>query len=145
MLKFGKICHLGIIVPDVEKAVKIYEEVLGIGPWKIEDSAPFFADKMVNGKLGLNVRNAVFKKDGCEIELVQPLDENDVYGQWLKEKGPGLHHIKFETEDSQEKICEEIKNASGRDPYLSAKWPDGSALVDYADLLQECGLLVEVN
>lgn len=145
MLNFGKICHLGIIVPDVQKAIEIYEKVLGMGPWEIGDSASFFADKMVNGKKGLNVRNAIFRRDGSEIELIQPLDEEDVYGQWLKEKGPGLHHIKFETSDSHEKICEEIEAASGRAPYLHATWPDGRTLVDYADLLEECGLLVEVN
>lgn len=145
MLKFGKICHLGIIVPDVEKASKIYEEVLGIGPWKIEDSAPFFADKLVNGKPGMNVRNALFKGDGYEIELIMPLDDESVYAEWLKEKGPGLHHIKFETENSHAEICSQIEAASGRKPYLECKWPNGETLVDYADLLQECGLLIEVN
>lgn len=31
-LEFGKVLHLGIVVRDLEKAVKIYEEELGIGP-----------------------------------------------------------------------------------------------------------------
>lgn len=144
-MKFGKICHLGIIVPDVEKAVKIYEDVLGIGPWEIGDSAPFFADKIVNGKKGMNVRNASYKGEGYEIELIMPLDENSVYSDWLREKGPGLHHIKFETDEPHEEICRQIQAVSGRRPYLECTWPDGRPLVDYADLLQECGLLIEVN
>ena len=41
VLKFGKVLHLGIVVRDLEKAVKIYEEELGIGPWKIEVQVRF--------------------------------------------------------------------------------------------------------
>lgn len=145
MLKFGRICHLGIIVPDVDKAVKIYEENLGIGPWELGDSTDFFKDKNVNGKLGLQTKGATFKGDGYEIELIEPLDEESVYAVWLKEKGPGLHHIKFDTENSHQDICDQIQSISGRKPYLNVTWPDGRPLVDYADLLQECGLLVEVN
>lgn len=144
-MKFGKICHLGIIVPDVEKAVKIYEEVLGIGPWVIGDSSPFFDDKIVNGKPGMYVRNAVFTGEGYEIELIMPLTDDGVYAEWLRDKGPGLHHIKFETNDSHDEICSQIEAASGRKPYLHVEWPDGRTLVDYADLLRECGLLIEVN
>ena len=144
-MDFGKICHLGIVVPDIGKAVRIYEETLGIGPWVLDDSEEFFADKIVNGKPGLNVRNAMFRGDGYEIELIMPLDDDNVYAEWLKEKGPGLHHIKFETALPHDEICRQIEEASGRRPYLHVEWPDGRVLVDYADLLQECGLLIEVN
>ena len=41
-MKLGKIIHLGIVVEDLEKAVKIYEETLGIGPWEIQDAREFF-------------------------------------------------------------------------------------------------------
>lgn len=144
-MDFGKICHLGIIVPDITKAVKIYEETLGIGPWVIDDSAEFFVDKTVNGKPGLNVRNATFRGEGYEIELIMPLDDDNVYADWLKKRGPGLHHIKFETALPHDDICSQIEHVSGRRPYLHVTWPDGRTLVDYADLLEECGLLIEVN
>lgn len=143
-MKFGKICHLGIVVPDIEKAVKIYEEVLGIGPWTIGDSSPFFDDKIVNGQQGMYIRNAMFTdEDGCEIELIMPLNDEGVYADWLREKGPGLHHIKFETTADNAEVNREVEAVSGRKPYLHIQWPDGRTLVDYADLLQECGLLIE--
>ena len=47
---------------DLEKAVKIYEEELGIGPWKIESASPFFDDKLVNDGVGLNIRTAIFRE-----------------------------------------------------------------------------------
>jgi methylmalonyl-CoA/ethylmalonyl-CoA epimerase len=29
----------------------------------------------------------------CQWELVEPLDEDSVYAQFLAERGPGVHHI----------------------------------------------------
>ena len=144
-MKFGEICHLGTGVPDIKKAVKIYEEVLGIGPWTIGDSSPFFYDKIVNGKQGMYVRNAIFTGGEYEIELIMPPTDDGVYAEWMRNKGLGLHHIKFETNDLHNEICSRIEAISGRKPYLHVEWPDGRTLVDYADLLQECGLLIEVN
>ncbi|MCF0133095.1 MAG: VOC family protein [Blautia sp.] len=143
-LNMGKILHLGIVVRDLEKAVQIYEEELGIGPWEIMDARPFFATKPVNDSHGLNIITAMFKGEGYEIELVCPAGPG-VYQDWLDTKGPGLHHIKFESDATYEEIVETGKRVSGRAPYLDVRWEDGRPLVAYADLLQEAGLLLEIG
>lgn len=143
-MKLGKIIHLGIVVEDLEKAVKIYEESLGIGPWEIQDAREFFAQMKVNGGYGLEIRTAMFHGEGYEIELITPTG-GGVYVDWLRERGPGLHHVKFETEDNYQTIVSEAEQISGRPPYLNVEWPDGRPLVAYADLLDEAGLLIEVS
>lgn len=143
-MKLGKIIHLGIVVEDLEKAVKIYEESLGIGPWEIQDAREFFAQMKVNGGYGLEIRTAMFHGEGYEIELITPTGDG-VYADWLRERGPGLHHVKFETEDNYQTIVSEAEQISGRPPYLKVGWPDGRPLVAYADLLDEAGLLIEVS
>ena len=143
-MKLGKIIHLGIVVEDLEKAVKIYEESLGIGPWEIQDAREFFSQMRVNGGCGLEIRTAMFRGDGYEIELITPTGEG-AYADWLRERGPGLHHVKFETSDDYQTIVGEAERISARPPYLDVKWPDGKPLVAYADILQETGLLIEVS
>lgn len=143
-MKLEKIIHLGIVVENVEKSAEIYEKHLGIGPWKIENSGEFFEKMDVSGGKGLKIKTAMFHGEGYEIELIQPVGEG-IYEDWLKEHGPGLHHLKFETKDSYETIVQEAQEISGRSPYLEVKWPDGRPLVAYADLLKECGLLVETS
>lgn len=143
-MKLEKIIHLGIVVEDVEKSAEIYEKYLGIGPWKIENSGEFFEKMDVSGGKGLKIKTAMFHGEGYEIELIQPVGEG-IYEDWLKEHGPGLHHLKFETKDSYETIVQESREISGRSPYLEVKWPDGRPLVAYADLLKECGLLLETS
>ena len=46
-MKFNEIFHLGIVVRDLEKAVKIYEDEMGYGPFEFGDGR-FFDDKIVN-------------------------------------------------------------------------------------------------
>ena len=79
-----------------------------------------------------------------QIELITPTGDG-VYADWLRERGPGLHHVKFETEDNYQTIVSEAEQISGRPPYLNVGWPDGRPLVAYADLLDEAGLLIEVS
>lgn len=143
-LNMGKILHLGVVVRDLEKAIAIYEEELGIGPWERQDARPFFETKPVNDGFGLNIITAMFRGDGYEIELVCPVGPG-VYQDWLDTKGPGLHHIKFESPASYEEIVETGKRVSGRKPYLDVRWEDGRPLVAYADLLEEAGLLMEIG
>ena len=144
VLKFGKVLHLGIVVRDLEKAVKIYEEELGIGPWKIESASPFFDDKLVNDGVGLNIRTAIFRGEGYEIELCTPTGPG-VIQEWLDQHGPSLHHVKLESDAAYEEVVGMAERTSGRKPYLDVRWPDGKPLVAYADLLEETGLLLEIG
>ena len=43
-MKFNEIFHLGVVVADLDKALRIYTEELGYGPFELGDGA-FFADK----------------------------------------------------------------------------------------------------
>lgn len=143
-LKFGKILHLGIVVKDLQRAVKIYEEEMGIGPWAIEDSSPFFDDKLVNGEKGLHICSAMYKGEGYEIELCSPTGPG-VFQDWLNERGPGMHHVVLKSEAAYEEVISMSERVSGRRPYLDVRWSDGRPLVAYADLLEETGLLLEIG
>lgn len=142
--KFGRVIHLGIVVEDIHAAVEIYEKKFGITPWEISEHADFFKDKIVNGQIGIDFASAIYRCDGYELELIAPVGPS-VYKDWLEEHGPGLHHVKFETEESYQDVLSMAKEISGRDPYIEMKFPDGTPIVAYADMQKETGLLVEIS
>ena len=144
MGKFGKVIHLGIVVEDARQSAEIYERELGIGPWEISDHAEFFADKLVNGTVGTDFASAMYREDQFELELISP-NGAGVYADWLKEHGPSLHHVKLKTEETYADVLDTAQRVSGRKPYLEIKWPDGTPIVAYADMLKETGLLLEVG
>ncbi|MDD5338884.1 MAG: VOC family protein [Dehalococcoidales bacterium] len=95
-----KIDHIAVVVKDIEKAVKTYQEMFGFkevermaGP-----SNEFTSVMMANGDM--------------RIELFQPLTKDSAFARFLEEKGGGLHHISFMTDD----IVKELANlkAQGR-------------------------------
>lgn len=142
--RFGKVIHLGIVVEDIHATVDIYEKEFGITPWEISEHADFFRDKIVNGKVGIDFASAIYRCEGYEIELIAP-NGPSVYQEWLEKHGPGLHHVKFETDEKYQDVLDMARRISGRDPYIEMKFPDGTPIVAYADMQKETGLLVEIS
>ena len=82
-----RIHHVGIVVPDLEKAMGLWRDLLGLSLTKsatIQDQG---------------VRAALLKVGDSEIELLEPLNPDNGVGKFLARRGGGLHHVCFETED----------------------------------------------
>ena len=85
---FKKIDHIGIAVNDLDKALKMYKDVYGLIPIKIETLEE------------IKVRIAFIPLGEILIELLEPTEAGEGrIGQYLKEKGEGLHHIALRVED----------------------------------------------
>ena len=82
-----KIEHIGIAVSNLEKANKLYSNILGIKPYKMEEVE-------VEG-----VITSFFKTSNTKIELLQGYSENNAISKFIKNRGEGLHHIAFEVEN----------------------------------------------
>jgi hypothetical protein len=146
--KFPKILQIGMIVRDIEEAVKHWEEDYGIGPWDIIEFGPkMFPKMLVDGKPGMiENKNAFCKAYSFEIELIQPISESP-YMDFLREHGPGLHHIAAITKpDFNEMIADEAKK--GRKPWVWCKEDNGKVREGmefaYLDLREELGTIVEI-
>jgi methylmalonyl-CoA/ethylmalonyl-CoA epimerase len=85
MLK--RIHHVGIVVPNLEKAMNFWRDLLGLHLVKtalVQDQG---------------VKAALLSAGASEIELLEPLDAENGVGRFLTRRGGGVHHVCFETED----------------------------------------------
>ena len=82
-----KIDHLGIAVHKLEEAIPIYEKALGFKCERTEDVP------------SQKVRTAFFTVGQTHLELLEPTAEDSPIAKFLKEKGEGLHHVAFATDD----------------------------------------------
>jgi methylmalonyl-CoA epimerase len=82
-----RIDHTGVAVDDLDAAIKLYEDVLGM-PLVHRETV---AEQGVEAVL-LDVG------DG-HVELLSPLGEDTPVGKFLARKGPGLHHVAYAVED----------------------------------------------
>ena len=83
----GRIDHIGVAVEDLDAALHLYAEVLGMPVVHRET----VAEQGVEAVL-LDVG------DG-HVELLSPLGEDTPVGKFLARKGPGLHHVAYAVED----------------------------------------------
>ncbi len=79
--------HVGVAVPDIDSALALYRDALGM----VLVHRETVTEQGVEAVL-LDVG------DG-HIELLQPLGEDTPVGKFLARKGPGLHHVAYRVED----------------------------------------------
>ena len=104
---FERVIQVGLVVKDLDAAMKDYWELYGIGPWQVYTFDPSTVETMVFR--GRNVRFAIRLASadigGLNWELIQPLDDDSFFAHFLREHGEGLHHIAFEVSDYERALA----------------------------------------
>jgi methylmalonyl-CoA/ethylmalonyl-CoA epimerase len=84
---FGRIDHVGVAVEDLDAAIELYRGSLDMA----EQHRETVEEQGVEAVL-LEVG------DG-HVELLKPLSEDTPVGKFIASKGPGLHHVAYQTDD----------------------------------------------
>ena len=90
-----KVHHVAIAVRNLDEALTLYENLFDMKPSKIE-TVP---DQGVKAAI-------LTMKEGCEIELLEPIDPNGGVAKFLENKGEGIHHICLEVDNIDEALNE---------------------------------------
>jgi methylmalonyl-CoA/ethylmalonyl-CoA epimerase len=84
---FGLIDHVGVAVEDLEEAIALYSERLGMP----------LAHRETVAEQG--VEAVLLDVGECHVELLRPLGPDTAVGKFLDRKGPGLHHVAYRVDD----------------------------------------------
>ncbi len=93
-----KINHVGIAVSNLDAAVKLYSEVLGL---KVSGIETIEEQK---------VKSAMIPIGESKIELMESTDPEGPIGKFIAKRGEGIHHISLEADDI-EKMLAKLSNA----------------------------------
>ncbi len=100
-VKLPKVSQLGYVVADIEKACRYYESTLGIGPFR----SPFEVDMsgaVFKGQpIQTRIRVAFVQSWDVQIELIQPVEGQNPYTEYLAKHGDGIHHLGFTVTDME--------------------------------------------
>src|SRR5438270_9206307 len=86
--------HVGVAVEDIEAALALYRDALGM-PLVHRETV---AEQGVDAAL-LDVG------DG-HVELLQPLGPETAVGKFLSRRGPGLHHVAYRVGDVEQTLSD---------------------------------------
>ncbi len=81
----NKIDHIGIVVKDADEALKAYSDMFG-----------FEVVETIDGPAG-EFKAVLVRVADITLEFLQPLTDEGSFAKFLKERGGGLHHISFAT------------------------------------------------
>ena len=131
-MKVNRIEHLGIGVPSLEEAMKLYRDALKLP----------VADLEVLGDMKLKVIKV--KAGDTVLELLEPLPGETVISKFLAERKGGIHHVCFEVDDVRGATMELASR--GYEPL----WPEprrgaGNRLVNFLKPKKTGGVLIEFN
>jgi methylmalonyl-CoA/ethylmalonyl-CoA epimerase len=96
-MNISHIEHIGIAVKNMDKAIKYYEDVLGLKCYAVEE----VADQ--------KVRTAFFMVGQTKIELLESTSPDGPIGKFIEKKGEGIHHLAFAVEGLQQSL-DEVKS-----------------------------------
>ena len=103
-MEISHIEHIGIAVPNLEEAIKYYENVLGLKCYKqevVEDQT---------------VTTAFFKAGDTKIELLEATSPDSTIAKFIEKNGGrgGMHHIAFAVEDGVANALKECEDKGVR-------------------------------
>jgi methylmalonyl-CoA/ethylmalonyl-CoA epimerase len=90
---FSAVDHVGVAVEDIDAALALYRDALGLALVHRET----VADQGVEAAL-LDVGES-------HVELLQPLAADTAVGKFLARRGAGLHHVAYRVESIEETLA----------------------------------------
>ncbi|MFC1918320.1 VOC family protein [Chloroflexota bacterium] len=144
---FSQINQVGIVVENLDKAVKYYES-LGIGPFKsVQPSTllrELYGKPVPPGDVLIKIATAQVGE--MQYELIQPIAEGTPWMEYLKEKGEGINHLGFQVDDIDKEEAGLVKKGFKVVYKSRGKNPDGSVrCAAYVDTDKVGGFISEIR
>jgi len=100
---FDSVIQIGIVVSDVNKAIEGYRDLLQVRKWNINQVDTLTGKGGNFHKYGKPIQAkakiAWVNIGNVELELIEPQDQHSLYAEFLRERGPGIHHVMLGTSD----------------------------------------------
>src|SRR4051794_38735650 len=108
---FTETKQIGIVVRDLDAAIRRYGDDYGIGPRGVHQFKPGDVKEWrEHGQPAEpSTRFATAMVGRVQWELIQPLDDKSIYAQLLATKGEGVHHIAVAAANFDELLAAEAK------------------------------------
>ena len=144
-LKNG-VAQVALVVKDLDATVKAWYDNFGIGPWKFYTyGKPLCSGMTRNGKPAeYRMRLALANAGPMRIELIEPLEGDTVYSDFVRDHGYGIHHLGLLSDDIEAdlRLAEDHGFAMTMDG--SGFGPDGDGRYAYLDTESVLGTTLEL-
>ena len=93
--------QVGFLVPDLEASIRSYIDRFGVSGWQVYTYGPAILNRMIyrgknttySSRIGLNYIGST------RIELIQPLEGQTIFTEFIEKHGFGQHHLGIYVDD----------------------------------------------
>ncbi len=144
-LGINHIDHVCIVVRDIQAAMERYWTTMGIGPWKIRVSSSPPSKGHYHGRpCTYSARIAMAQAGPVALELVQHLEGESIYRDFLAERGEGVHHFGIYVPNLEEALAPFRERGIGALMGADATGLKGDGRFVYLDTEPLLGTIVEL-
>jgi methylmalonyl-CoA/ethylmalonyl-CoA epimerase len=136
--QIGMVCHN--LEASIRKMLKS-----GIGPWKVFTfDRSTVTERVYRGKPGnFEFKIALADMPGMNWELIQPYTGDNIFSDFLKERGEGIHHLLYDSKGMPLAQKQALFDAAGFECRMSGKWL-GQVHFAYYQCAPDLELIVEI-
>jgi methylmalonyl-CoA/ethylmalonyl-CoA epimerase len=98
--------QIGIVVRNLRRSTELLSTIFGLGPFHFIEwpNRPDSKYWLRGTEKKVKICQAFVQAGSLELELIQPLEGESAYQEFLETRGEGIHHVLFETEDIDEAL-----------------------------------------
>ena len=132
--------HDRIIGQAIDKQIELMESLFGVK--KFVTFPPVVVDIVYRGeKTKLNIKSAFGKIFNTELELLQPIEGENIYTEFLNQGREGFHHVAYRVDD----IPLMVKKFKENDIEVIQSGKVGSLKYAYLDTEKKLGMIFELQ
>jgi methylmalonyl-CoA/ethylmalonyl-CoA epimerase len=130
---FTAIDHVGVAVPDLDKAIAFYRDTFGMA----------LAHEEVNEEQGVREAMMAVGSSGSHIQLLAPLSPESTIARFLDRSGPGMQQLAYRVQDIDD-VCRVLKGRGLRLLYEEPRRGTSDSRVNFIHPKDTGGILVEL-
>jgi methylmalonyl-CoA/ethylmalonyl-CoA epimerase len=131
-MKVVKVDHIGIAVKNMDEALKLYQDTLGL---KLVDTEVVEEQKVKVGFIPVG---------DSEIELLESTSPDGPVAKFIESRGEGIQHIALRVENIEEAL-EELKAKGFRLIDEKPRYGAGKARIAFLHPKSTAGILLEIS
>ncbi len=130
---FTHIDHVGIAVPDLDVAKRLYEETFGMT----------VVHEETNEEQGVREAMVAVGDSGACIQLLAPIDESSTIAKFIGRSGPGLQQLAYRVTDV-EQVSATLRERGVRLLYDAPRRGTAGSRINFLHPKDAGGVLVEL-
>lgn len=135
----GDFYQIGVVVHDIDEAMKRHQRLLGVGPfWRLDTD---YEGRYRDWRGRIANKNAFTRWGHLYLEMIQPVIGQSNAKEWLSTRGEGIFHLGYSVDDMSQRPqgAECVFESWGQ------KLPNGDAAVIHLDTVAELGYFLELS